>query len=136
MRSADRMLLRFPEAVPRSDEVDAWLRERPPELGALAREWFERMRGCGPDIRELMHDGQPTACVGDAPFAYVAVYRAHVNVGFFHGATLPDPDRLLEGTGRFMRHVKLVPAHPSAARALHALVEAAYHDVKIRLKKG
>jgi hypothetical protein len=136
MRLDDRMLLRFPDAVPRSDEIDAWLAERPAALGALAREWFERMRECGPDVRELLHDNQPTACVLDAPFAYVAVYRSHVNVGFFHGATLPDPSGLLEGTGRYMRHVKLVPAHPSDPPALRALLEAAYHDVRTRLTKG
>jgi hypothetical protein len=47
------------------------------------------MRGCGDDVRELVHDGCPVACVADAPFGYVNVFRTHVNVGFFYGAMLP-----------------------------------------------
>lgn len=100
------------------------------ELGAIARRWFDAMRACGDDVRELLHDGQPTACIGDAAFAYVDAFTAHVNVGFFRGAYLPDPQGLLEGKGRFMRHVKLRPGEPHDAVALRHLVKAAYDHVK------
>lgn len=60
-------------------------------------------------------------------------FTAHVNVGFFHGAELADPDRLLQGTGRFMRHVKLGPDHTVEARALAELIETAYQDIRERL---
>ena len=73
------------------------------------------------------------ACVGDAPFAYVNVFRAHVNVGFFHGYELPDPFRLLEGGGKRMRHVKVKPGAGLDSRALGALIDAAYVDIKARL---
>ena len=92
------------------------------------------MRDCGSDVRELMHDGCPTVCVEDAPFAYTSVFKAHVNVGFFHGASLPDPARLLEGDGKHMRHVKLKPGLTTDASALDALVAVAYLDIKARLK--
>src|SRR4249920_36492 len=95
-------LMRFPSSVPRAPEIDAWMRAHPDELGAIAQRWFEAMRNCGSDVRELLHDGHPTACVGDAAFAYVNAFRAHVNVGFFRGAELDDPASMLEGTGRFM----------------------------------
>src|SRR5687767_6422805 len=98
----------------------------------IARPWYERMRGCGDDVRELLHDGHPTACVGDAAFGYVNAFRSHVNVGFFRGAELPDPAGLLEGTGKFMRHVKLGPEHPCDAVALAKLIETAYTDMKRR----
>ena len=98
----------------------------------MAREWFKRMRECGEDVRELMHDGAPTACVGDAALGYVGVYTAHVNVGFFHGAFLPDPAGLLEGTGKRMRHVKLKPGIEIDSAALSSLIEAAYLDIKER----
>src|SRR5215813_12718525 len=98
--------LRFNGAIERSPAVDAWLKKQKRELGVIAREWFEVMRNCGDEVRELMHDGCPVACLGDAPFAYVNVFTGHVNVGFFHGAALPDPARLLQGTGKCMRHVK------------------------------
>lgn len=120
-------------AVKRAAEVDAWLRAEPLELRSIARTWFECLRACGGDVRELMHDGQPTACVGDAAFAHVAAFKAHVNVGFFHGATLADPAGLLQGTGKAMRHVRLRPGEPVDDAALRALIHAAYVDVRGRL---
>ena len=126
-------LLRFPSAVPRDPAVDAWFDSRAPQLGAVAREWFVRMRDCGPDVRELLHDGHPTACVGDAAFAYTNAFTGHVNVGFFLGATLPDPAGLLEGDGKYMRHVKLRPGTAPDAASLEALITAAYLDIKTRL---
>jgi hypothetical protein len=125
--------MRFPGSVERDPAVERWMREHSDELGAIARHWFEVMRGCGDDVRELMHDGYPTACVADAAFAYVGAFRAHVNVGFFLGAELPDPHGLLEGTGRFMRHVKLRPAADVDLDALRELIRASYTDMKGRL---
>jgi hypothetical protein len=125
--------LRFPEAVERDLEIDAWFNSRMDELGTIARQWFERMRKSGKDVRELLHDGCPVVCVGDAPFAYVNAFKSHVNVGFFHGAFLKDPARLLEGTGKRMRHVKVKPGTEIDASALTALIRAAYLDIKVRL---
>jgi len=123
-------LLRFSGAVKRDPKVQAWLDGRPEALRAMARPWFERMRECGDDVRELMHDGCPTVCVGDAGFGYVNTFRAHVNVGFFRGSALPDPLGLLEGTGKLGRHVKLRPGVPPDAAALEALITEAYRDIK------
>jgi hypothetical protein len=108
--------------------------EQPVELGAIAKRWFEVMRLCGSDVRELMHDGAPTVCVDGAAFAYVNAFKAHVNVGFFRGADIADPEGLLEGTGRFMRHVKIRPGEDIDARALRRLIHAAYADIRRRLK--
>jgi len=106
------------------------------ELGAIAHHWFGVMRKCGDEVRELLHDGCPVACLGDAPFGYVNVFTSHVNVGFFHGAALPDAARLLQGTGKFMRHVKLRPETPTNAAALTRLIDAAYSDIKTRVENG
>jgi hypothetical protein len=126
-------LLRFPAAAVRDPAIDAWLGRLAGELGAPARHWFEVMRRQGGDVRELLHDGHPTACVTDAAFAYVNAFRDHVNVGFFRGAEIADPRALLEGTGKFMRHVKLRPGAAIDAEALLGLVEAAYRDMKARV---
>ena len=126
-------LLRFTGAVERAPAIAPWFSAQPSELGSLARGWFAHMQRCGPDVRELLHDGFPTACVEDAPFAYVAVFKDHVNVGFFHGASLPDPAGLLEGTGRYMRHVKVKPGRALDASALEALITAAHRDIVTRL---
>jgi hypothetical protein len=102
----------------------------------MALEWFEVMRSRGDDVRELLHDGCPVVCVGDAPFAYVNAFASHVNVGFFQGAALPDPEGLLEGAGRFMRHVKLRPGTATDSAALRRLIDAAYLDIKTRVENG
>ena len=127
-------VLRFPSSVKRDPAIEVWMHDHPGELGAIVQRWFEVMRNCGEDVRELLHDGHPTACVGDAAFAYVNAFRAHVNVGFFRGAELADPGRLLEGTGKFRRHAKLRPGSDLDARALMELIETAYTDMKGRLK--
>ena len=131
-------LLRFNGAVERDPAIDAWIKskERAGPLGAMAHRWFEVMRKCGDEVRELLHDGCPVACLGDAPFGYVNVFTAHVNVGFFQGAGLPDRARLLQGSGKFMRHVKLKPGTRVNAAALNELIEAAYADIKHRVEHG
>jgi hypothetical protein len=129
-------LLRFNGAVERDLAIDAWMKEHPGELGAIAHHWFEVMRKCGDEVRELLHDGCPVACLGDVPFAYVNVFTSHVNVGFFQGAALPEPARLLQGAGKFMRHVKLKPGTATPAAALSTLIETAYSDIKARVENG
>lgn len=128
-------LFRLPAAVKHEPAIDAWVRAKEGDLRPIVERWFETMRRCGDDVRELMHDGCPTACVFDAAFAYVAAFKSHVNVGFFFGAFLDDPAALLEGTGKRMRHVKLRPGHAVDAAALARLVETAYADVRARLQK-
>ena len=128
-------VLRFNGAVKRDAAIEAWMHKHPDELAAIARRWFEVMRECGEDVRELLHDGHPTACIGDAAFGYVNAFRDHVNVGLFRGADIADPDRLLEGTGKFMRHVKLRPDKEVNSAALTRLIKAAYADMGKRIKR-
>jgi len=152
-------LLRLDGTVERDPAIDAWFLAHAGDLGAIAQQWFEVMRRCGDEVREILHDGCPVACLGDVPFGYVNVFTAHVNVGFFQGAGLKDPEGLLPGTGKFMRHVKLRAIEDAATvrrkrkfpagmterratatdaqdRALRALIEAAYADIKARVENG
>jgi len=129
-------LLRFNGARLRDPAIEAWFAEHGGGLGSMARRWFEVMRNCGDEVRELLHDGCPVACLGDVPFGYVNAFRAHVNVGFFQGASLRDPGHLLQGTGKFMRHVKLKPGAAVDEKALIQLIEAAYADIKSRVEHG
>ena len=125
-------ILRFDGAMRRDPAIAAWFSATDPHR-LMVRDWFARLRGCGADVRELFHDGCPVACVGDAPFGYVNAYKAHAAVGFYHGAELADPARLLEGSGKRMRHVKLKPGVAVNAAALNALIDAAYRDIKRRM---
>jgi len=127
-------LPRFDGAIERDPAIAAWMNDHEGELGAIAREWFEVMRKCGDEVREILHDGCPVACLGDAPFGYVNVFKSHVNVGFFHGATMPDPARLLQGTGKFMRDVTLRPGTATDAASLSKLIEMAFLDIKARVE--
>jgi hypothetical protein len=133
-------LLLFDNTIERDPAIDAWFEslrsgERR-ELGAMAHKWFEVMRRCGDEVREVFHDGCPNACLGNAPFGYVNVLAAHVNVGFFHGNALRDPAQLLLGTGKRMRHVKLKPGTVANDAALHELIAAAWADIKSRVENG
>jgi len=129
-------LFRLNGTVKRDPAIEAWFQLQRGELGDIARQWFEVMRSCGVEVREVMHDGMPTACLGDAAFAYVNAFTAHVNVGFFQGSALADPSGILQGNGKFMRHVKLAPRLPANTAALHGLIESAYADIKARVEHG
>ena len=126
-------IFRVSGAAKRDPAVDSWLIGDPIELRSIAQTWFMHMRQSGEDVRELMHDGCPVACVEGAPFGYVNSFETHVNVGFFYGAMLEDPAGLLEGNGKRMRHVKLKPGRELNAGPLGDLVHAAYLDIKVRL---
>lgn len=125
-------LFRLPTAIRDNPAVDAWFEHGDP-LRALVEPWFDAMRRCGPDVSEILHDGTPTACLGDAAFAYVAAFSSHASIGFFHGASLADPAGILEGSGKRMRHVKLRWEHQPEAAAVEALIAAAYRDIRARL---
>lgn len=128
-------LLYFSGAVERDAGIDRWLDRQADDLAQIGRTWFTVFRQTGRNVRELMHDGYATVCVEDAPFGYVGIFSAHVNVGFFQGSTLRDPARLLEGTGKLMRHVKLRPGKPVDEAALRALIEHAYDDIVAKLAR-
>jgi hypothetical protein len=127
-------LFRFPSAVRRDPRVEAWFAEPDHEMRRMVEPWFKRMRACGADVRELLHDRCPWACVEDAAFGYVNAFSAHVNIGFLQGASLDDPAGLLEGSGKRMRHVKLRWGEQADDAALAALIAAAYRDMQSRLR--
>jgi hypothetical protein len=126
-------LFRFPSAARRDLQVDAWFLAPGHELRRMVQPWFEAMQGCGADVRVLLHDGCPTACVGDAAFGTVNAFSAHANIGFFFGSALDDPAGLLEGAGKRMRHVKLRWGAPVNTAALSGLIALAYQDMRNRL---
>ncbi len=126
------VLFRIDGAVRRDRAIATWFAHGD-EHRQLVQPWFEQMRSAGADVREVLHDDCPTACVGDAPFAYVAAFSAHANIGFFHGAELKDPSGLLQGTGKTMRHVKLRWGESIDKAAIEKLIAAAYRDIRKRL---
>ncbi|GJM13168.1 MAG: hypothetical protein DHS20C12_15710 [Pseudohongiella sp.] len=120
----------FPTAERRCLEIEEWLQGQSPLLRPIAEQWLNFLRDCGDDVGELMHDGHPVLCVSEAAFAYVAAFKAHVNVGFYRGAELEDANNLLEGSGKLMRHIKLRPGVQVNEQSLEALLKAAYSDME------
>ena len=129
-------LFLFPDARRNHPQVEQWFCDHNEELGTLAKHWFMHVRSCGDEVCECLHDGHPTACVGQAAFAYVDAFTSHVNVGFYRGAELTDPNGLLQGTGKMMRHVKLGPDKPLDRTALEAIILAAYEDMRVRITQS
>src|SRR5260370_6401326 len=117
-------LLRFNGAVERDPAIDAWMKEHAGGLGAIAHQWFEVMRKCGDEVRELLHDGCPVACLGDAPFGYVNVFHSHVKRGVLSRRSAAGPGSLVArhrqvhapceagtGNGRKRRSAKQADRH-------------------------
>jgi hypothetical protein len=125
----------FSGAVRSDPEVEAWFSDTDLILRQRVRPWFQTLKACGDDTRELLHDGHPTACAGQVAFAYVDAFSAHASIGFFFGADLDDPARLLEGSGKRMRHVKLKWGQPVNEPALSTLITQAYDDIRRRLNE-
>ena len=126
-------LFLLPGPLSRDPAVAAWFAGDNEGVRALAADWFARLKALAPDVTEILHDHCPTACVADAAFAYVAVYARHAAIGFFHGVDLPDPQGLLEGGGKRMRHVKLHWGESVDEAAVMALTTAALADIRARL---
>lgn len=130
-----KKLLRYTGKDIQDISLDFWLMQKPAELHTLARKWLEVIERSGPDVKVIFHDNYPIGCVEEAPFAYVNVYTVHVNACFFYGTSLADDASLLEGSGKQMRHVKLLPGQTEKDEALEQLIRAAYVDIKQRLKE-
>ena len=73
-------LFRLTGTCRRDPGIEDWFSHHADPHRLTVRSWFERMRGLGPDVREVFHDGCPVACVQDAPFGYVNLFTSHVNV--------------------------------------------------------
>ena len=113
--------------------TDFYVAGAAPLLGPIAARLVGLVRTSAPEAQEIMHDGHPTFCLEHSPFAYVAAFSGHVNLGFFNGSVLDDPDGLLQGQGKRMRHVKLRPDGAFDEAALRRLVELSCADKRLEL---
>ena len=84
-----------------------------------------------PDVVEVPWPKLRVASYGVGPkkksehFCYISAQKDDVNLGFYYGAELPDPDKLLRGTGKLLRHVKIREAKAIRSRALRRLLQVA-----------
>ena len=113
------------------DGFDSIVATAGPAAQALAHRARALIREVLPGVVEVPWPKQNVIGYGVGPwkmsehFCYLAVYPNHVNLGFNYGAELPDPDGLLEGPGKLLRHVKLRREEDLDDPALRRLLEAA-----------
>lgn len=109
----------------RNPDMDAFVADQEGVLGELAGLLVDLVRKTVPSAEERIHHGAPWFRVDGTWLGYVAVHARHVNLGFRYGALLDDPDGLLEGTGKQMRHVKVSDPDDVPVDALAGLIERA-----------
>lgn len=124
--------IRHSNAVPRDPAVDAYVESRRGPLGETIARLVRAVRAAVPAHDEVVVHGAPWFCVQGEPFCYVVGYSKHVNLGFCEGVLLDDPDGLLEGTGKQMRHVKLSPSREFPGEKLARLVSQSARRVRAR----
>jgi hypothetical protein len=123
-----------------SHEFEEMLTTVSPEVAALARQARALIQDVMPTVVEVVWGTQRISGYGVGPkkmseqFCYIAPFKKRINLGFYYGADLPDPQKLLEGTGQTLRHVKISRPEQLANPALRDLVEAASKHLP-KLKK-
>ena len=110
------------------DAAETYLSQYEPPMRDLALQIRAFLQSVCPTLTEKVYTGYQMVSYGPSDkmnedVAYIAVYKAHVNIGFMRGTLLPDPAGLLKGTGKTLRHVKIRSAadlekHDKALRDL------------------
>jgi hypothetical protein len=102
-----------------------YMKDENPKLGKVARALRSLVKEIVPGVKETVNAwGIPTFEAPD-PFCFYMVGKNHVTFGFHFGTSLKDPESLLEGTGKNIRHVKLSRVEDLERRGLRGLVQAA-----------
>ena len=102
-----------------------------PQARQIARALRSLIADVYPAVVEVPWLKQHVAGYGVGPkkmsehFCYIAVQKEYCNLGFYYGAELDDPDGLLEGPGKLLRHIKIRSEADIARPALRALLEEA-----------
>ena len=108
------------------DPIVAFLDSYAPAVAEIAKDLRALVQQIAPDATETLHPGWKVVSYGHADkFCAIAPHKNTVNLQFHQGASLDDPARLLTGTGKSMRHVKLGKPADARGRALRALVRVA-----------
>ena len=130
----------------RLGSFDDLMSELPPGTAAavepIARKLREIILDDFPAAIEVVRLGDGAASYGVGPkkmsesHVYVMPQADYVNLGFWHGVGLPDPDGLLQGTGAKMRHTKVRSVEDAGTPAVRALVKAALAERRSALRRG
>ncbi|MBK8986262.1 MAG: DUF1801 domain-containing protein [Chloroflexi bacterium] len=110
---------------------DELLHSVDPTLAQIAYRLREIIITLHPQTIEVIRLGDNAASYGLGPkkmseaYCYIMPQKQWVNLGFYHGVALPDPQGVLEGSGKRLRHVKVHSLAAIEQPAVSALVAAA-----------
>ncbi len=111
-----------------------------PEIQAISKALRAFVARVMPGVTEVLWLKQKSAGYGVGPkknsehFCYIAPFKKHVNLGFFYGADLADPDDLMEGAGKSLRHIKVRALEQAKQKSIRTLLQAASKHLP-KLKK-
>lgn len=121
-------------------ELDRIIAKQPPEMAKLTTAVLARLRARLPGAIELVYDKQRSLVVGFCPderassvINSIGVYSKWINLYFFEGDTLPDPENILQGTGRMVRSIRLTSAGDLDRPAVKALMAEALTRARPKL---
>ena len=113
-------------------ELDRIIAKQPPDMAKLTRKVLATMRARLPGATELVYDKKRSLVIGFCPddrashvINSIATYSKWINLYFFEGDNLPDPDGLLQGSGAAVRHIRITDATDLDRPAVKALMAAA-----------
>lgn len=118
-----------------SQTVEQFLSTYPPDVQQLALKTRELVKEIVPDAQERVYEAYKTIGYGsgtkmDAMFCYIAPLKDRINLGFYRGVVLKDEDKLLEGTGKLLRHVKVRSMADVEKPALRQLIVEAVAELE------
>jgi hypothetical protein len=105
--------------------VDAYIRAKNPKFQAVATGLRALIKTVAPQVKEGVNAWGLPMFDSNGPFGYFMIGKSHVTFGLYEGTSLDDPERLLEGTGKNLRHVKLRTVEDLRRPGLRKLVKSA-----------
>lgn len=107
-----------------ADEIESWFGNLPQPHKKLLEPLRQLILSANDEIREELKWGQPCYSLNSL-FCYLQKAKKHVTIGFQQGADLDDPDALLSGVGKNMRHIKIPLTASLDERAIGCLIKKA-----------
>jgi len=104
---------------------DAYLADQAARNRPIIRAFRKFVKREAPRLQESVKWGNGCWLKGKVPFSYVYSALDHVQFGFFRGASLKDPKRLLRGEGQYVRHVRVTKTSEFDVKAVRALLKQA-----------
>ena len=114
-----------------TDTFEEVLAASSPQVATLARQARALIQDVMPNVVEVVWPTQRMVGYGVGPkklseqFCYIGPFKKHINLGFYYGSDLPDPQNLLEGSGQTMRHIKISQPDQLENPAVRDLIVAA-----------